>query len=288
MFVTPSHTSVLVASTALCSALLIVPSTAEASCFTPNQTERNISQQACAIDGYVTGQIATPGAKIIDRFLSDRTSAGLREGPSLDQQPFSYVLPDEQISDANFLAFAPQEKQHYSVAQASNGTPATVDPARLGRTGPPNLAFYATGLISDESQDQTSREASSDTTRIIGGMGLQFIQPDWLLGVGVDISSADIDYGRFEAEQNNVSFRAPRTEQNTDEYGLQVFGLKFFSDFFAQGALRAAYSDNNIHRYNLAILNDNTADTIKHQEIQTDIAFLVLLGRGTYFLLHRE
>jgi outer membrane autotransporter protein len=245
--------SCLIAATTLCGALVTLPSSIEAACFEPNQSESG-QTSGCAIDGYVTGQIATPGSKLIGRFLQQKVSADLIGESNFEFQPLSYMLPEEVNSVRSVRSFAPLADDSFSIAQALNGAPETVDPARLGRVGSPTVAFYATGLISDESQDRTSREASSDTTRWVGGVGVQIVRPDWLLGIGIDVSNADIDYGRFKTVASNENtFTSPRSEQSTDEYGLQLFGLKFFSDLFLQGSIRAAYTDSSIDRYNLSI-----------------------------------
>jgi hypothetical protein len=138
----PLGQKALIAATTLCSALLAAPIRVDAACFEPNQSAESQTTSGCAVDGYVTGQIATPGAKLIGRFLQQKINSGMREDSIRELQPFSYVLPDGTNTGSSARAFAPVRNDSFSIAQAMDGAPTTVDPARLGRPRSPALARF--------------------------------------------------------------------------------------------------------------------------------------------------
>ena len=247
--------------------LLATP--AKAACFFPDPiVERSDLGPVCGSNGFVTGQIATPGSKIIGGVLQDQMNdlvlAREPQTPAGGGPIMLSLAPSTSIPALR--ALAPVEVVPFSLAQADDLPPAAADPGRLGRVGEADFGLYLTGFVTDESQDRTSREAGSDTTRLGFSIGVQIVRPDWLAGIGFDFTDEDTDYDRFRfralsrpgngeilpEEVVNVG----RTRQSSKEYGLQVFGLRFFGDSFLQAAGRVAFIDHEIRRPNQIIMNE--------------------------------
>ena len=271
----------------------LIETPAEAACFFPDPVvDIDDLGPVCGSNGFVTGQIATPGSKIIGGVLQDRLNDLV-----LDRQPRTRsegglmplsLAPHPVVP--GLRALAPVEIVPFSLAQADDLPPAAADPGRLGRVGDADIGLYLTGFATDESQDRTSREAGSDTTRLGFGIGVQIVRPDWLAGIGFDFTDEDTDFDRFRflvdaGGPDEDLLDAGRTRQSSKEYGLQVFGLRFFGDTFVQAAGRVALLDHEIHRPNIVFF-DESLSTRTAAEGDTDGYRLgAFIGGGRVFSL---
>jgi hypothetical protein len=152
------------------------------------------------------------------------------------------------------------------------------------------LGIYATGLVSDEEQDETSRETSSETTRAVGAVGIQLVSPNYLFGIGLDFVDEDTEFGDFETElPEGDIIDVGNSKQNGDEYGVQAFGTYFLSEYFFQGAARFALTDYEIRRVNLSSFDDEGGETPFKTRGDTDgFRTALFVGVGRIFRLTPE